>query len=386
MANRTPNVRPTSAANSTKASAPPPFSFPASTSCWAPAGEAATTSATVDETTSATRLPRRFVTWSSSRPRRYRRRSARLLLPCPFGFVALAPVEAEQAQAEEDARADEGEDGREPQLTEVARQDHEAVLVGRRVAYGLRGRHAERSTDRLHPTHLDHRDERLVRELEVQELRLAAADLVRVDRLVIGHLVELGELVLLGSGLQDCRGLDGDEARVDGGLHVRRLDRVDLLRLRELLGLGIFDGVGLADELLHVPRGNAALQRVERRRGRDPQRAEDHHETRETRECDEESKPGTEVRPEQQVDRAAEQPDARHDHEDPEDRRVPEILRDLLGRLGLGEEGRDHGFRLPCITGPARSRRWPGSAPWSGCCRSGACGRTRSRAFRTPRW
>src|SRR5439155_925810 len=94
-------------------------------------------------------------TGESSPAKSPRRRSARLLLPCPFGFVALAPVEAEQAQAEEHPRADEGEDGREPQLTEVARQDHEAVLVGRRVAHGLRGRHAERSTGRLHPAYLD---------------------------------------------------------------------------------------------------------------------------------------------------------------------------------------------------------------------------------------
>jgi hypothetical protein len=241
--------------------------------------------------------------------------------------ILLEPVEPEETEAEEDHGREERDHRRLADRSEVTLEDHEAVQRVARVALGLGWRDPEGElgrVDRLDRAELHDCVQRLVGELEVEEAGFAPTGFPGLHGEVVGDDVEPSELLGRARFLVGGE-LDLHELGVDEGLHVGRLDGVyDPALLLDVAHSGGLRFGGVGDDLLGDPLRDVSLERVQRRRGGHPQRAEQHHERHQAGERDEEPEPGAEVRAQQEVDRTAEQPDAGDDDEHPDDRGVPE--------------------------------------------------------------
>ena len=126
-------------------------------------------------------------------------------------------------------------------------------------------------------------------------------------------------------------GRGGDECGIDRRLHLGHEE----IGPRDALGRQVahrFDlrVCGRGNDLDHLPTRGVAVRRVEvavsggATGSREPERAQEHQETGEAGRGDQEAEPGAEVRAEEQVGGATEQPDRTHNGEDADDRRVPQ--------------------------------------------------------------
>ena len=114
-----------------------------------------------------------------------------LLLRLDLVLVLLAPVEHQQPEHEQDRRHDEGDERRHSQRPEVSGEhDEPGDAVG--VALGRDRREHGRPVGRCRRdlTELGDRVERIVGELQLPELRVAATDLERVEDLVLRDVAE----------------------------------------------------------------------------------------------------------------------------------------------------------------------------------------------------
>ena len=168
-------------------------------------------------------------------------------------------------------RADQREDRREPQLAEVTLEDHEAVLVGGRVAHGLRtaghrtawsgGCTAHTSTTATSGLWVNWKSRnsgrcRRPRRCPPSGTRSPCSNLANLLSSGVGFSIAVGCTVTSRSST--C------------SLHVRRLDRVDLVLLGDLLGFGVPGLVEAGDVLLDLPFGDAALQACSAATGSSP--------------------------------------------------------------------------------------------------------------------
>ena len=234
------------------------------------------------------RIRRTMVRPSSVRSRRPGRAPATGPAFAAFGghLVLLPPVEGEETEDEEDQRDEEGDERRDPQRAEVAGEDH--VAGGRAVggaALGRQRRQAERLLDLVATSQNCTTAYCGVWVNSPFQNCGLLPPISQVWRIM--YSVTSSNLAKrLSSGVYSTVGVDdlGDQRGVDRGLHVGRLGGLGDVRLRSRCrGRRWSSPRRAVDDLLHLPLRDPALERVERRRGGEPQEGEDHHEAGERR-------------------------------------------------------------------------------------------------------